>query len=236
MVDFHSHILPCLDDGADSVETAISMIKLNKIQEVNTIVASPHFYPGRMDIDAALEKRKAAFESLVVYAKSIGFELPEIILGFEVTVDKALKNMDISKLCIGNSKVILLEMPHLKWKNEHFEVLRYIEKQGYFIIMAHVERYIGRVPDNMHTEMINMGFCNQINSKAFIKPKINLIVSEMIKDRRLHIIGSDAHNTSTRCSLLDVAEHYIKTKLGDEWLDYIAGNEDYVLKLIKGEV
>ncbi len=233
MVDFHSHILPFVDDGAESYETSISMINLSKRQGVTTILATPHFVPANMTVETSLKKRTESLEGLFKYASEKDFKLPQIIPGFEVAVDSKLKDLDISKLCLGNGKVILLEMPYGNWTEEHFETLEFIKESGYMIILAHVERYIGVVPDEMFERIINMGFCNQVNSNAFIKPEIRDIIASMIKEGFVHLIGSDAHNMIKRCSLFDVAFNFIKTKIGPEEYNTILNNQDYVLSLIR---
>ena len=44
MIDFHSHILPCMDDGADSIETSLAMLRESKRQGVDLICSTSHFY------------------------------------------------------------------------------------------------------------------------------------------------------------------------------------------------
>ena len=44
MIDFHSHILPGIDDGASDVETSIGMLKISALSGVNTVVATSHCY------------------------------------------------------------------------------------------------------------------------------------------------------------------------------------------------
>ena len=43
MVDFHTHILPGIDDGSDSVECSIEMLKQEAEQGISHVVATPHF-------------------------------------------------------------------------------------------------------------------------------------------------------------------------------------------------
>lgn len=43
MIDFHSHVLPCMDDGSKSTEESIQMLSMLREQGVETVVATPHF-------------------------------------------------------------------------------------------------------------------------------------------------------------------------------------------------
>ena len=46
MIDLHAHILPQLDDGAESLEESIEMCRISHQDGVRTIVATPHILPG----------------------------------------------------------------------------------------------------------------------------------------------------------------------------------------------
>ena len=46
MIDLHAHILPQLDDGAESLEESIEMCRISHKDGVRTIVATPHILPG----------------------------------------------------------------------------------------------------------------------------------------------------------------------------------------------
>ena len=55
MIDFHTHILPEMDDGSESVEESIQMLELSAGQGVKWMVATPHFYADREDPKTFLE-------------------------------------------------------------------------------------------------------------------------------------------------------------------------------------
>ena len=61
MIDFHSHILPCLDDGSKSVDESIKMLKTLASQGVKKVVATPHFYANDESIEQFLNRRDEAF-------------------------------------------------------------------------------------------------------------------------------------------------------------------------------
>ena len=42
LCDIHTHILPSIDDGPDTIEETVEIIKLSRIQNVFNIVATPH--------------------------------------------------------------------------------------------------------------------------------------------------------------------------------------------------
>nr|MBC8227965.1 histidinol-phosphatase [bacterium] len=46
MVDIHAHIIPGVDDGAESMEDSIAMLQKSSVSGVDIIVATPHLMPG----------------------------------------------------------------------------------------------------------------------------------------------------------------------------------------------
>lgn len=64
MIDFHSHVLPGIDDGSDCVEESLEMLHTAKNQGVSTMLATPHFYAQDVSVDHFLEKRKKAYDTL----------------------------------------------------------------------------------------------------------------------------------------------------------------------------
>ena len=44
MIDFHSHILPAMDDGSRNIEESLQMLRMLQEQGVERVIATPHFY------------------------------------------------------------------------------------------------------------------------------------------------------------------------------------------------
>ena len=65
MVDFHSHVLPAVDDGSRDVAESIALLTDLAKQGVKTVVATPHFYANRHSVNRFLEKRQTAYEKLI---------------------------------------------------------------------------------------------------------------------------------------------------------------------------
>ena len=60
MIDFHCHILSKMDDGSDSINTSLAMLREEHTQGVNRVVLTPHFYCEEESIEAFLQRRKKA--------------------------------------------------------------------------------------------------------------------------------------------------------------------------------
>ena len=64
MTDLHTHILPGMDDGAESVEMSLDMLRMERDQGVDAVVLTPHFYRDRERPEHFQKRRWAAAEAL----------------------------------------------------------------------------------------------------------------------------------------------------------------------------
>ena len=218
MVDFHSHILPGIDDGAVDVETSAKMLELSKSQGVNTIVATPHFYAHKQSLSEFLKTRQRSYENVMEYAASENLDIPDIILGAEVLFVEELFKKDIKKLCIGNTNTILIELP-FTYFNEwiYNEIYNISMRYELDIVLAHIERYIKKRSDFSKVKpFFEMDTYIQVNADSFIDRRYKKTVKKIMKDYRIDILGSDSHNLDSRVSHMDKANAYIAKKYGDQ--------------------
>ncbi len=52
ITDMHCHILPGLDDGSKSMEETMEALREASRQGITSVIATPHYYPGRYEPDA----------------------------------------------------------------------------------------------------------------------------------------------------------------------------------------
>ena len=83
-IDFHSHILPGIDDGARNLETSYNMHQMARQQEVDLMLATPHFYASQDRIDNFLKRREEAWVRFHDTVEASEETEPRIILGAEV--------------------------------------------------------------------------------------------------------------------------------------------------------
>ena len=114
MIDWHSHILPEMDDGSKNVEESLCLMKMLAEQGVDTVIATPHFYANDESVDSFLERRAVSYEKLQT---QLSDSLPEVLLGAEVSYYPGISRMaDLKRLKIEKTQLLLLEMPMSKWK------------------------------------------------------------------------------------------------------------------------
>lgn len=231
-VDFHSHILPGLDDGSDSIETSLKMLELSRSQGVDTIVSTSHYYSFNENIDEFISRRDDAVFKLCKHINERDMDLPEIVVGCEVRLYPELhleKRLD--ELCIEGTRNILIEMPYSSWSSWMYgEIYRLITK-GYRPIMAHLERFVGFVSEKEILEkMLSMDVYVQCNADSFSDRRNRHFIKKLIKQNRLTVIGSDFHNLADRISHYDDAKNYIIKKYGKEYFNILMENSAYLIK------
>ena len=223
MTDWHSHILPKMDDGSKSLEESINLLKALKEQGVNRVVATPHFYANVETVDNFIKRRQNAFD---IIGSCLDNGMPEVLLGAEVSYYSGISRMeDLKRLKIGRSNLLLLEMPFSRWTEYTVRELLELSSSGQFtIVLAHIERYLGFQDASIWQRLCDSGILMQSNASFFIdffkkKKAINLL-----KSGKIHFIGSDCHNMTSRPPELQKAYDYISRKMGKEFLTYINEN------------
>ena len=138
MIDLHSHILPQMDDGSKTPEETRRLLEIMRGQGVKTVAATPHFYARREDPETFLQRRAEAAEKLPREA-----DLPQVLLGAEVAWFHGMKRCGaLQKLQIGNTGLLLVEMPFSAWTEQTVEEVCQIPAYlGLTPVLAHAERY-----------------------------------------------------------------------------------------------
>ena len=222
MLDLHTHILPNVDDGSKSVEMSIAMLREEARQGTEDIVLTPHFYAHRHSPERFLSRRERAMEKL---NEAIGDEggLPRLHPGAEVAYFDGISRVDgIDRLCIADTRCMLVEMPFCKW-NRHilddvFQLKHYLGIQP---ILAHVERYMRFQPSGMVDELSEGGLLIQANASFFTRWPASVKAMHMLKKRCIHFIGSDCHDLENRPVNLSAAVDNIEKKLGEPAVKYL---------------
>ena len=231
MIDFHTHILPGIDDGSDSVKESLAMLRMEAQQGVSQVVATPHFYARYDSPERFLENRSEAF-TLLSQAMQQEPDLPRITLGAEVYFFRGMSESEIlQQLTIGGSNHILVELPMGTWGDEVFRELDAIyDKQGLVPVIAHLDRYIGPFRTRSILKRLEpMPVMVQANANFFLERRTERLAMQLLKTDRIQLLGSDCHNLTDRPPNLNSAVQQIRNRIGAEPLMRIRGYEQEIL-------
>lgn len=217
IIDFHSHILPALDDGSKDVATSIEMINSSASQGVEMMVATPHFYADRNSVEHFLEKRGKAYEKL----RAAMPELPlQIRIGAEVAFFKGISRAEkLDVLTIEGTNLLLLEMPFAPWSASDIQEVEQILDRGYRVMLAHLERYL-MLPEckKWVREITQLPVIVQINAQSLLEWRRRRQIIQMFQKDEAQVLGSDCHGIHHRPPNLSAGREVLEKKLGSAFL------------------
>ena len=203
-IDLHSHILHGVDDGPESFEMSMEMLRLACDTGIRALVATPHildsFQNEELIISRFRKLSKAAIEEKLPIDVFLGAEI-----NFQFGIEEFLETSIGTYRGMGLYFLIETTMTHYP---KHFEeTLFNIIQTGKIPIFAHPER-IGPITGDIDliSRLVNMGMLIQLNSGSLLGifgGKVNTFAWELVEKRLVHFIASDAHSTRRRTFNLD---------------------------------
>ncbi len=227
-IDFHSHILPGIDDGSRSVEESIKILDKMALDGVDVVVATPHFYCSKTSIHRFLDKRADAYERL---KKELKPEHPKILLGAEVLYNFALIGKDaLKRLAIDDTGFMMLEMPYSKLDESIIEgVDKIVSEMDVKLIIAHIERYLNFTSMNSLCSLMDMDVLGQINAESLMHFRSRSDCIKLINKGYVQLLGTDTHRIDRGDATYNEGLAVLKKKVGRDFLEEIETNGRRVL-------
>lgn len=230
MIDVHTHILPNLDDGPDSVDMSIEMLKESKAQGINTVISTSHCYlREEKDIEIFLSKRESSYQTLKQAIEKETAPLPNILLGSEVHIENDVSGFKgLDKLCIEGTNYILIELPYRRWNVSLYDTLFSMTIRHMNPIIAHVERFFDHEKEFENLRDIDLIY--QINGESILSNRAKRVISHLFRKGMVNLIGSDTHNTASRRQNLKAAYDKIEKNYGAECSEYLKNNAKLLIE------
>lgn len=200
MVDYHSHILPEMDDGADSVETSLAMLRESSRQGVDLICATPHFYADEEDPKSFLRRRSEAYSRLRE-AMGDGKGYPDILLGAEVLYFPGISVAEeMRELCLEGTFFLLVEPPMLPWTEAMLDEIEACVSSLHCIpVIAHIDRYMRLLNDPSLLDRVSeRKMLIQANAAFFLHRQSRAAALDSLRNGRIHFLGTDCHDMVDR--------------------------------------
>jgi len=195
LVDVHCHILPGIDDGAQTVEDSIEIIKsLNNIG-IRKHIPTPHIMEGfYANTKESIENSYA----LLLEGKSIdkkNIMTPSAEYMIDSNFEKLIEENNLLPLY---EKYILIEMSYFKASINLHNVLFDLQNLGYTPILAHPERYNYFHNNlNYYKELKTRGCLFQLNLLSlsnYYGESTKKIAYKLIQEDLIDFVASDSHN------------------------------------------
>lgn len=219
MIDYHTHVLPGMDDGSRSVAESLDMLRKLKEQGVDTVYATSHFYRKENSADEFLLRRKEACEMLMAaMAESdgqlaqemlmsdmteAGGQFPQVLMGAEVYyfegISRSENIAELAKLKLEGTDLLMLEMPTTKWTRRMIEDIIALNESGKFrVLMAHIHRYYEFFSREDYERLRRNGVIFQANCEYFSGFFARRRAVKQLNTGYIHLIGSDCHDLTRR--------------------------------------
>ncbi|MCD8096328.1 MAG: histidinol-phosphatase [Ruminococcus sp.] len=228
-IDFHSHILPGIDDGSRNVKESVQILDNMAKDGVDIVVATPHFYCTKTSIHRFLDRRADAYERLKPNLKP---EHPKILLGAEVLYNSALVGKEaLKRLAIEGTSFLLLEMPYSKLDDEIINGVDVIASDlDVKVIVAHIERYLNFTSFSSLERLMNLDVMGQINAESLVHMRTCSRCVRLIKKGYVQLLGTDIHRIDRGNAYYSEGTSVIKKKIGNDFAAEIERNGKMVLK------
>src|SRR5687768_12185303 len=172
MLDFHNHLMPGVDDGAQTIQQALEGLAALAADGVKNVITTPHV-DGSLTLEPAeLELRLAELDAAwAVVSPRARAEQPGVTLhrGVELMLDTPEPRLDDPRLHLNGGPFVLMEFPFMAIPPRSSEVIKSLRQKNCIPIIAHPERYAGFSPDgSMAEQWRKNGAYLQVNGPSLL--------------------------------------------------------------------
>ena len=226
MIDIHTHLIPCVDDGAEDEMMALMMLLRAKDQGINSVFVTPHSSAFDEGHEGTLEKNK----QLCASAARI---LPDIQLypGCEVHCETSKMPEVVSGLESGKyptmngTRLVLMEFSLWVMPENTLPCVEALVSAGYTPIIAHIERY-KHLRDNIPLvdRFRAAGALIQLNVSSLYDEMDDAVkdwARQLVKEKKVDFLGTDAHRTYYRPPSAQMGLTWLYQNTDQEYADTI---------------
>lgn len=196
MIDIHCHILPGIDDGAQTMDASVEMAKIAAGEGISKIVATPHINENSPDFGVIMGRVAELNQRLGELSVPVDiFGGGEIVAGMPAEF--------VRQYSINSNGYVLIEFPHTHLPLSSESILNRYVAEGLKPVIAHPERNpsVIKNPGTLIALVNTTGAVVQITSASItggFGRRIRLCSRYLLKKGIVHIIASDAHSPEFR--------------------------------------
>ena len=199
MIDFHSHILPGVDDGFKSMEDSLEELKIASEEGITDIVLTPHYICDSSYSSSASDNKKI-FNKLVKQKDKLGINV-NLYLSNEIYINDNIEELVNKKLINPiNNKYLLIELPLNGYIQNSKRIIFKLISNGYKVILAHPERYpFLKENKDAIKDFLDMGVLLQGNFMSLFGrygKHSKKLLKYYLKKNYISFLGSDFHKVT----------------------------------------
>ena len=199
MIDFHSHILPGVDDGFKSMEDSLEELKIASEEGITDIVLTPHYISDSSYSSSASDNKKV-FNKLVKQKDKLGINV-NLYLSNEIYINDNIEELVNKKLINPiNKNFLLIELPLNGYIQNSKRIIFKLISNGYKVILAHPERYpFLKENKDAIKDFLDMGVLLQGNFMSLFGrygKHSKKLLKYYLKKNYISFLGSDFHKVT----------------------------------------
>ena len=222
MIDFHSHIIPNIDDGSRSIEETFNLLKEAKEAGFESIILTSHYIENYYETN--VPERDMWVKAISENLQNKGIDI-NLYLGNEIYMSDNMMQLliDGKASTINNSCYVLFEMPLNVEPMNLYDVIYSLQENKLIPVLAHPERYkfIQKEPELVY-DLIEKGVLMQANYGSILGQygdKAEIIVRKFFESNMIHFLGSDVHRPNTIYKRIPQALEEIEEIIGKQKLE-----------------
>lgn len=220
MIDLHCHALPGIDDGPETIEASIELMRAARTAGIDTVVATPHVN-SRTPNDA---------HTIAVLTAELNEQLAQaqidvnVLAGAEIAITQLaeIDPAELSRLTLGGGGWLLIEPPFTPVATGLEGLVFGLLREGHSVVLAHPERCAALQRDReVVPRLVDGGVLMSITAGSLagrFGSEVRHYALELAQAGLVHNVTSDAHDVSKRRpGLLEEIERARLAPLAD-WL------------------
>lgn len=189
--DYHSHILPGVDDGIQRMEESLELLAHYETLGIQEVWLTPHIME---DVPNTTEKLRLRFEELKsVYRGSVQLHLAAEYM-LDALFEERLRSGDLLPIGKGGNH-LLVETSYYNAPADLYALLERIKSKGYYPLLAHPERY-RYMSEKEYRRLREMDVRFQLNLPALAgmySPGAQQRAKRLLEQGYYTVAGSDVH-------------------------------------------
>lgn len=204
LIDLHLHLLPGIDDGAQTLDVSRTMIERACAAGFDTLVATPH-----LDGPLTQEYRAGvatAWSEVAPIAAAAGIQVG---LGYEIKLSPDLAHrLDQGEpSTLAGGRAVLVELPFVGWPNYTEQSLFDLQAAGFRPLLAHPERYADAQRDvDRLIRLAERGVAQQVTFGSLgglFGKRVQEVAEELLRRDAATVLATDAHSAGQRLDMVE---------------------------------
>lgn len=195
-IDFHSHLLFGIDDGAKTFEDTLSLTQAMLDFGVKEFIATPHIIQHVWDNTSEIITDKK--NEVVSLLQKNNIHIPFKAAAEYLMDDHFVKLFQNNKLLTLKDNYVLVEMSYINAPIQLYDIIFDLQLAGYKPVLAHPERYVFYHNNFSEYSKLKKAGClfqlNLLSTVGYYGESVFITAKKLLESGMIDYVGSDVHH------------------------------------------